>query len=160
MLAFPGRQVPVPAERLCAREPQEHAAGMATLDDVRRLALQLPETQERTTRDGVAGWTVKGKGYAWERPLRKADLQALRAAAPTGTVLGVSVADLGVKEALLADDAGAVFTTPHFDGYPAVLMRLDEVDLPELEELVEDAWLARAPKRLAAGYLAARRPEG
>ena len=94
----------------------------------------------------------------WERPLRRGDLQALGAAAPTGTVLGVSVADLGVKEALLAEDAGTVFTTPHFDGYPAVLVRLDDVDLPALEELVVDAWLARAPKRLRAGFLAGREP--
>ena len=132
---------------------------MATLDDVRRLALQLPETQERTTRDGVAGWTVKGKGYVWERPLRRGDLAALGPAAPAGTVLGVSVADLGVKEALLADDAGAVFTTPHFDGHPSVLLRgsrVGELSADELAEVVYDAWLARAGKRAKAAWLAER----
>jgi len=132
---------------------------MASLDDVRRLALSLPETEERATYGGAAGWAVKGKGFVWERPLRKADLQALGAAAPTGTVLGVSVADLGVKEALLAEDAATVFTTPHFDGYPAVLVRLDDIGLPELEELVVEAWLARAPKRLRGAYLAERQPD-
>jgi hypothetical protein len=129
---------------------------MASLDDVRRLAMPLPGTEERTTYGGAVAWAVKGKNFAWERPLRRADEQALGVSAPTGTVLGVSVADLGVKEALLADDADAVFTTPHFDGYPAVLVRLDDVRLPELEELVVDAWLTRAPKRLRAEYLAAR----
>lgn len=86
---------------------------MADLGDVRRLALALPETEQRTTRDGVAGWTVKGKGFVWERPLRRSDLAALGPAAPSGTVLGVSVADLGVKEALLADEPDALFTTAH-----------------------------------------------
>ena len=127
---------------------------MASLDDVRRLALQLPETEERTRGEATAAWVVKGKGFVWERPLRRSDLQALGTSAPTGVVLGVSVADLGVKDALLAEGGDVVFTTPHFDGYPAVLVRLDEIGLPELEELVADAWLARAPKRLRAAYLA------
>jgi hypothetical protein len=65
------------------------------------------------------------------------------------------VPDLGVKEAFLADDAQVYFTTPHFDGYPAILVRLDRITVPDLEELLVEAWLARAPKRLATGYLAA-----
>jgi hypothetical protein len=63
------------------------------------------------------------------------------------------VPDLGVKQALLADDADVYFTTPHFDGYPAILVRLDRITPPELEELLVEAWLCRAPKRLAAEYL-------
>ena len=129
---------------------------MASLDDVRRLALSLPEAQERASYGGAPAWSIKGKGFVWERPLRGADLQALGAAAPTGTVVGLSVEDLGAKEALLADDGPVVFTIPHFDGYPAVLVRLDDVGLPVLEELVVEAWLARAPKRLRAAYLAER----
>lgn len=127
---------------------------MAVLEDVRRLALALPETTERRSKAGVAGWDVKGKGFVWERPLRRADLQALGAAAPAGAVLGASVPDLGAKQALITDAPGVFFTTPHFDGYAAVLVRLDQIDPAELEELVVEAWLARAPKRLARSYLA------
>jgi hypothetical protein len=68
-------------------------------------------------------------------------------------VLGARVPDEGAKEALLADDPGVYFTTPHFDGYPAVLVRLDVIGVPELTELVTEAWLTRAPKRLAKLYL-------
>ena len=63
------------------------------------------------------------------------------------------MADHGVKEALLADDPAVFFTTPHFDGYPAVLVRLDQITVPELDELIAEAWLARAPRRLADDYL-------
>jgi hypothetical protein len=90
---------------------------------------------------------------AWERPLRPADIRALGDAAPTGNVLGARVEHLGAKEALLADDPGVFFTTPHFDGYPAVLVRLDRIALEDLEELIVEAWLARAPKRLAREYV-------
>ena len=71
--------------------------------------------------------------------------------------MGVHVADVGVKEALLADDPKVFFTTPHFDGYPAVLVRLDQIAVSDLEELIVEAWLARAPKRLAKKYLDASR---
>ena len=63
---------------------------------------------------------------------------------------------LVAKEALLADDSGVFFTTPHFDGYPAVLVLLDEIDLDGLDEVIVEAWLARAPKRLASEYLSSR----
>jgi hypothetical protein len=63
------------------------------------------------------------------------------------------VADLGVKQALLTDDPGVYFTTPHFNGYPAILVRLDRITVAELGELIAEAWLARAPKRLAGEYL-------
>jgi hypothetical protein len=125
---------------------------MTTWADVRRIALSLPETDEASSR-GTASWRVKGKGFVWERPLRRADYEALGDAAPDGPILGVRVTDLGVKEALLGDDPDVFFTTPHFDGYPAVLVRLDRIDIAELEELVVEAWLDRAPKRLASGYL-------
>ena len=126
---------------------------MASWDDVRRICLDLPETDEQSSRDGIPAWRVKDKLFAWERPLRRADLEALGAAAPDGPILAARVPDLGVKEALLADGAGAYFTTPHFDGYPAILVRLDEIAVGELEELLVDAWLARAPKRAARAYL-------
>nr|WP_230416506.1 MmcQ/YjbR family DNA-binding protein [Micromonospora tarapacensis] len=112
----------------------------------------MPETSERPSYDGVAAWRVKDKAFVWERPLRGRELEAFGAAAPDGPILGVRVADLGVKEALLADDPSRFFTTPHFDGYPAVLVRLDRIELAELTELIVEAWYARAPKRLAAAY--------
>jgi hypothetical protein len=96
---------------------------------------------------------VRDKGFVWERPLRRADLAALGDRAPDGPVLAAWVPDLGAKEALLADNPAVYFTTPHFTGYPVVLVRLDEMAAEELPELVTEAWLARAPKRLARAYL-------
>jgi hypothetical protein len=132
-------------------------ARMATWDDVRRIALALPETTEQSGREGHVGWRVKDKGFVWERPLRRADFEALGDAAPDGPILGARVPDLGAKEALLAADPDVYFTTPHFNGYPAVLVRLARIAPADLEELVVEAWLARAPKRLAAQYLDASR---
>ncbi len=125
---------------------------MPSWDDVRRIALGLPETSEKTSW-GQAHWRVKDKLFVWERPLRQSDLKALGEDAPTGPILGVRVEHLGAKEALLADDPAVFFTTPHFEGYPAVLVLLDQVALDELEELIVEAWLCRAPKRLAKTYL-------
>ena len=125
---------------------------MATWEDVRRIALALPETDEGLSW-GTASWRVRGKGFVWERPLRPSDLTALGDQAPTGPVLGARVEHLGAKEALLAEDPAVFFTTPHFDGYAAVLVRLDEISVAELEELIVDSWLARAPKRLAKQYV-------
>src|SRR5919112_4775198 len=124
---------------------------MATWDDVRRLALAMPEAEERVSRD-MRQWRVKEKLFVWERPLRRSDLEALGDAAPDGPILGARVEHLVAKEALLADDPDVFFTTPHFDGYPAVLVRLDKISAAELEELVTEAWLARAPARLAKAY--------
>lgn len=125
---------------------------MASWDDVRRFALALPETSERESR-GLRQWQVKDKLVVWERPLRRADLEALGDDAPDGPILGVRVEHLGAKEALLADDPDVFFTTPHFDGYPAVLVRLDRIAPEDLEELIVEAWLVRAPKRLAKAYI-------
>jgi hypothetical protein len=128
---------------------------MATWEDVDRLARELPGIEVGTSY-GNRAWKVGGKGFAWERPLRKTDLEALGDAAPEGPILGARVEHLVAKEALLADESGVYFTTPHFDGYPAVLVRLGEIAVPELEELLAEAWLARAPKRLAEAFLAER----
>jgi hypothetical protein len=125
---------------------------MATWDDVRRIALGLPETSEGVSW-GHAHWRVKDKGFVWERPLRRSDLEALGDAAPEGPILGARVEHLVAKEALLADDPDVFFTTPHFDGYPAVLVRLDEISVADLEEVIVEAWLCRAPKRVAQAYL-------
>ena len=125
---------------------------MATWDDVRRLALALPETSERESR-GHRQWRVKDKLFVWERPLRKSDLEALGDSAPDGEILGARVEHLVAKEALVADPSGVYFTIPHFDGYPAILVQLDLISLADLEEITVEAWLARAPARLAQAYL-------
>jgi hypothetical protein len=126
---------------------------VATWDDVRRIALALPETTEGASFGNLA-WKVKDKLLVWERPLRPADLAALGSAAPAGPILGVRVEHLGLKEAHLAEHPDVFFTTPHFDGYPAVLVRLDRIAVTDLAELVLEAWLSRAPKRLVSQYLA------
>jgi hypothetical protein len=125
---------------------------VATWDDVRRLVAGLPETAEASPHN----WRVRKKLIAWERPLRTSDLAALGADAPEGDILGARVADEGVKFALIADDPRVYFTTPHFEGYPAVLVRLAEIGVPELEELITEAWLAQAPKTLAKAFLQSR----
>jgi hypothetical protein len=122
---------------------------VASWEDVRRLALALPETSEHTMW-GHQGWKVKDKLFVWERPLRKSDLRALGDAAPTGEILGARVEHLGAKEVLIHAEPDVFFTTPHFDGVPSVLVQLEKVSVAELEEIVIDAWFARAPKRLAA----------
>jgi hypothetical protein len=131
---------------------------VADWDDVRRIALSLPETSERP-QWGNASWRVREKPFVWERPLRPADVRALGDDAPDGPILGVRVEHLGAKEALLADDPGVFFTTPHFDGYAAVLARLEEISVDELEEVIVDAWLCQAPKRLAAEFVKTRLPD-
>lgn len=127
---------------------------MADWDDVRRIVASLPETHEEQRKTGQLSWRVKDKSLAWERPLRKGDLAALGDAAPDGDILGVRVPDLGAKEAILRDNDGAIFTIPHFDNYPAVLVEMDKVELGELEELIVEAWLSRAPAKLVKAFLA------
>jgi hypothetical protein len=126
--------------------------GVASWEDVRRLAMAMPQAEEPGTRDSLQ-WKIGGKLFAWERPLRRSDLDALGDAAPEGPILATRVADEGVKHAMVADDPDVYFTIPHFDGYPAVLVRLECIPVDELEELVTEAWLARAPKRAATAYL-------
>jgi hypothetical protein len=122
---------------------------VATWTDVGNIVAGLPETTEASPRN----WRVRKKLVAWERPLRKADYAALGDDAPDGDVLGARVTDEGVKFALIADDPGVYFTTPHFDGYPAVLVQLAAISVPDLEELITEAWLAQAPKTLVKAFL-------
>ncbi|HEX3672067.1 MAG TPA: MmcQ/YjbR family DNA-binding protein [Candidatus Cybelea sp.] len=129
---------------------------MASWSDVRRIALALPGTSEETTAHVRRAWIVSKKLFVWERPLRKSDLDALGDAAPTGPILGVRTADLEMKDVLLASNPRVYFTTPHFDGYPAVLVRLDKIAAKELKDLITEAWLARAGKRAVAAFLKER----
>ncbi|MBB5867907.1 hypothetical protein F4553_001286 [Allocatelliglobosispora scoriae] len=123
---------------------------MATWDDVSRLAALLPEIEERSGEHSE--WRVRNKPVAWERPLRKRDLDDLGDAAPQGPILAVRTT-LVEKEALLAEDPAVFFTVTHFDGYPAILIRLDQIGEAELREVLTEAWLIQAPKRLAATFL-------
>ena len=127
---------------------------MATWDDVRRLALALPETSEGVS-FGRASWRVRDRMFVWERPLRQSDLRALGDDAPDGPILGARVEHLVAKEALLADNPAVFFTTPHFDGHASVLVQLDKVGIDELSEVIVEAWLARAPPKLAQAYIEA-----
>jgi hypothetical protein len=107
---------------------------MATEADVRAIALSLPGTTKEQGYQ-TPGYKVAGKGF-----LR------FRAEAEGGLVL--FVLDLGEKEALLTSNPDAFFTTPHYDGWPIVLVNLDEVDDEELRELITDSWLIKAPPKL------------
>jgi hypothetical protein len=132
---------------------------VGTWADVRRLALALPETTERLSR-GNCQWRVRDKLFVWERPLRRPDLEALGDRAPRGPVVAARVEHLGAKDALIASDPAVFFTTPHFDGNPAVLARLDLLSGGDLEEFVTEGWLARAPTRLVEQFLRGRGDPG
>ena len=125
---------------------------MATWGDVSELALALPEATEHVSRGG-AQWKVRSKGFVWERPLRRADLDSLGIEAQTGPVLGAATEDEAVKQALIAEDPSVFFTTPHFDGYSAVLVHLERISRRRLAEVVAEAWAAVAPARLVREHL-------
>jgi hypothetical protein len=125
---------------------------VATWEDVARIVGGLPLASEQAPHD----WRVGKKLVAWERPLRKSDREALAAEGlqpPEGDILGVRVSDEGVKFALIADEPRVYFTTPHFDGYPAVLVKLAEIAATDLEDLITEAWLTQAPRKLVQEFL-------
>lgn len=129
---------------------------MADLDE---LALALPETTKELS-DGRPAYRVHGKLLCVHRS-RRADALDPDTGERLDDVLMLRVPDLDVKELILADDRGIFFTTPHFKGYPAVLLRirdLGRLDREELEDMVVEAWLTRAPKRVAKAWLAEHGP--
>jgi hypothetical protein len=119
---------------------------MATWTDVTRALKALPAI---VSPPGRRQWRVMDKLLAWERPLRPSDRAALGASAPSGPILAVHV-PLDVKELLLAARPKVYFTTPHFNGWPAILVRLPAIRANELHALLRQAWLQRAPKKLIA----------
>lgn len=127
---------------------------MAGQEDVRRIALALPDTSEAA--DGFA-FSVRNKGkekgfvWAW-----KERVEPKKPRVPRADVVAIRVADALDKEALLASDAEVFFTEPHYSGFPAVLVRLPAIGLDQLEELIVDAWRCQAPRTLADAF----RPEG
>jgi len=126
---------------------------MRDLDD---LALSLPHATKEVSDDGRPAYYVHGKLFCFHRG-RRPDAVDPETGERMGDVLMFRVADVGVKELLLADDRGVFFTTPHFNGYPAVLMRIPDlrrIDRDELHDLVAEAWLTRAQKRVAKAWLA------
>jgi hypothetical protein len=115
---------------------------LANWKQVSEIALSLPQASERNPR-GARQWRVRDKLFVWERPLRPKEIASLGERAPRGAILAARVEHLHAKEALLASEPEVYFTTYHFDGYPAVLARLNRLKASELRELVTEAWLAR-----------------
>jgi len=128
---------------------------MATMADLDRLARAMPHTTKEVSEDHRPSYSVHGKLFCCQRGRRR-DAVDSQTGERLDDVLMFRVADLGVKELLLADDRGVFFTTPHFDGYAAVLLRIPDLarlDQEELEDLVSEAWLTRAQKRVAKAWL-------
>lgn len=126
---------------------------MATIDDVIEIATSLPSVTEGTSY-GNRAWSVAGKTFVWQRPFSKADLKRFgNETPPTGPILGVRTADLDEKDEVLSAGLDGVFTIPHFDGFAGVLIQLDVVSNETLRDLIEDAWMARAPQSLIDAYL-------
>jgi hypothetical protein len=127
------------------------------MKDLDKFALAMPEASKEIE-DGRPTYKVHGKMFCFHRSKRK-DAVDPETGEQLDDVLVFRVADLGVKEMLVGEARGIYFTTPHWDGYAAVLMRirnLKRVDRDELRDLVEEAWLTRAQKRLAKAWLAER----
>lgn len=125
---------------------------MATLGDVHRIISELPEVTEGEHR-GHPAWSVRGNGVAWLRPFTKADIKRFGdVATPVEPILAINTKDLHEKEGVLAEGINGVFTIPHFNNYPAVLVELGVIDERDLRNLLVDAWLAAAPTELVERF--------
>ena len=118
---------------------------MATQDDVRRIALGLPEATEDP---GDFRFLVDGVAFVW---LWRERIDPKRARVPNPDVLAVRVAHESEKETLIEMDPAVFFTEPHYDGYAAILVRLPVIKLDLLDVVLTNGWRSRAPKRLLAG---------
>jgi hypothetical protein len=129
---------------------------MATMADLDDLALAMPQTTREVSDDGRPAYRVHGRLFCCQRG-RRPDAVDAETGERLDDVLMFRVADLEVKELLLADDRGLLFATPHFNGYPAILLRIRDmgaIDRGELGDMVAEAWLTRAQKRVAKAWLA------
>ena len=133
---------------------------MATIADLDELALALPEATKELSDDGRPSYLVHGKLFCFHRG-RRPDAVDPDTGERMADVLMFRVDGLDVKDLLLSDVRGIYFTTPHFNGYPAILMRIPDlarIDRDELHELVVEAWLTRVQKRIAKAWLAENAP--
>ena len=131
------------------------SAAVATMGDLDELALAMPQVTKEVSEDSRPSYSVHGKSFCFHRS-RRPDALDPETGERLDDVLVFRVDDLEVKELQLADDRGAFFTTPHWDGYAAVLIRIRDIgllDRDELRNLVVDAWLTRAHKRVAKAWL-------
>lgn len=129
---------------------------MATMDSASAVLAELPEVTE-SVRYGNPAWGIGKHVFAWVRPFSKADLKRFGdETPPTGPILAVRTADLHEKEAILAAHPRSCFTIPHFDGFSAVLIDVDNAEDDELRELLVDGWLVYAPADVAEAFLAGR----
>jgi len=123
---------------------------MATQSDVRKIALSLPGTTEGTDRFAFSVENKgKQKGFVWVWMERK---DPKKARTPCPTVLAVRVRDQAEKAALLAGDPEVFFTEPHYNGFPAVLVRLPKVPRALLRKLIVDAWRGQAPRKVVEEF--------
>jgi hypothetical protein len=135
---------------------------MATMADLEELALAMPQATKEVAADGRPSYLVHGKMFCFHRS-RRPDAVDPATGERMDDVLMFRVPGLEEKELILSDDRGIYFTTPHFRGYPAVLVRIPDLarlDREELRDVVVDAWLTRAQKRIAKAWLAANAEEG
>ena len=119
---------------------------MATWDDVRRIALDLPGATEDDS-GSTRAWRVGSKAFAWERVLRRAERAGL-SDPPDGPALGLRTSDVGAVDGLVAARPEVFFTVAGYGVHPMVLVHVERAAFEDLDEAVTDAWLARAPKRL------------
>jgi hypothetical protein len=134
---------------------------MATMADLDELALAMPQATKEVSDDGRPSYHVHGKLFCFHRG-RRPDAIDTDTGERMDDVLMFRVGDLDEKDLILADERGLFFTTPHFNGYPAVLLRIPDLtrlDRQELRDLIVDAWLSRAQKRVAKAWLAENEPE-
>ena len=126
---------------------------MASWDDVRRIALDLPEAVEDVSGTTTA-WRVGSKAFAWERVLRRGERASLGDDAPAGPALGVRVPDVGMVDALVAARPRVFLVVAGYGVHPMALLHVERASFEDLDEAVTESWLCRAPKRLTRTFLA------
>jgi hypothetical protein len=126
---------------------------VATWDDVRRIALDLPGSVEDAGGSTVA-WRVSGKAFAWERVLRRGEREALGDRAPDGPALGLRTADVEIVDGLLSSRPDVFFAVAGYGVHPMVLLHVERASFDDLDEAVTDAWMCRASRRLVRELLA------